>query len=78
MIGGGGVGSSSEVMEGSLMVEVMVEVEMVLEMALKVFMLKVVDVLEAVSCYLILSTAFLCEKEERKSDSNTIRFLLLL
>lgn len=59
------------------MVVVMVEVEMALEMALEVFMLQVVDILDVVS-YLILHTAFLCEKEEETSDSNTIRFLLPL
>lgn len=46
-------------------------------MALEVFMLQVVDILDVVS-YLILHTAFLCEKEEETSDSNTIRFLLPL
>lgn len=64
MIGGGGVDSKSEVMGESLTIEVIVKVEMVLKM--EVFVPKVVDMLEGVSCYLILSISFLCEKDSRK------------
>lgn len=64
VIGGGGVDSISEVMGESLMIEVIVKVEMVLK--IEVFVLKVVDMLEGGSCYLILSISFLCEMEGRK------------
>lgn len=65
VIGGGGFDSISEVMGESLMIKVIMKVEVVLQM--EVFVLTVVGVLEGVSCSLILSIPFLCEKEGRKS-----------
>lgn len=61
--------------EKPLMIEAVVEV--VLGMEVEVSVLEVVGMVDRMSCYLFLSTCFLCEKEKKKIHFK-LSFLLLL